>query len=110
MKHQVRDESGATVVSFEGDVDLESSPRAREVLLACVESRRPLLVDLSSVSYIDSSGIASLVETLHSARQAGSALALVAVSAPARRVLELARLETVFTMYETLEEGLAGIA
>ncbi len=108
MKHETREQGGATVVTFEGDVDLESSPEARKVLLACIGEKRPLLVDLSAVSYIDSSGIASLVECLQGARKAGLDLGLVAVSAAARRVLELARLEKVFTLHETLEDGLAG--
>ena len=108
MKHEVKEMSGVLVVALEGDVDLESSPAARKVLLECLERDMTLLVDMSSVTYIDSSGVASLVESLQSARQRGASFALVAVSQTVMRVLELARLDKVFTIFESLEEGLAG--
>ena len=107
MEHEIKDQNGAVVISFEGDVDLLSSPNAREILLECLDRNRPLLVDLSRVNYIDSSGVASLVEALQNARKRGSELALVAVSDTAMRVFKLARLETVFTIFETLDEALA---
>jgi anti-sigma B factor antagonist len=109
MKHEIKDVHTATVVSFEGDVDMQSSPEARKVLLGCVTRKRPLLVDLAGVKYIDSSGVASLVETLQSARKAGIGFALVAVSDGARRVLQLARLDKVFTICESVEDGIAKV-
>ena len=107
MKHRIKDENGATVVAFEGDVDLESSPEARKILLDCLGRTSSLLVDLSAVTYIDSSGIASLVESYQKARKAGGHFALVAASDSVLGVLRLSRLDKVFTMYDTLEDGLA---
>ncbi len=107
MKHRIRDENGATVVAFEGDVDLESSPEARKILLESLSKASSLLVDLSAVTYIDSSGVASLVESFQSARKAGRHFALVAVSGSVLSVLRLGRLDKVFTIYDTLEDGLA---
>ena len=107
MKHRIKDENGATVVAFEGDVDLESSPEARRILLDCLGQTSSLLVDLSAVTYIDSSGIASLVEAFQNARKTERHFALVAVSDSALSVLRLSRLDKVFTMYDTLEDGLA---
>jgi len=109
MKHEIREHDGATVVALTGDIDLQNSPEARKVLLSCVEMKRPVLVDLSGVGYIDSSGVASLVESLQMARKSGSKLALVAVSDSARRVLGLARLDKVFTICATVEEGLSKV-
>ncbi len=108
MEHAVREEQGSLVVSFEGDVDLEHSPEAREVLLGCVARGRDIFVDLSAVSYIDSSGVASLVEAFQAAKKKGTRFALVAVNAAALWVLELARLDRVFTIHETLPEGIRG--
>jgi len=108
MQHAVREEQGSLVVSFEGDVDLEHSPKAREVLLRCVGAGRDVFVDLAAVSYIDSSGVASLVEAFQAARQKGTRFALVSVNAAALRVLQLARLDKVFTIHETLSEGIRG--
>lgn len=110
MEHAVREEEGSVVVSFEGDVDLEHSPKAREVLLRCVAEGQDIFVDLSAVSYIDSSGVASLVEAFQASKKMGTRFALVAVNEAALRVLELARLDNVFTIYKTLSEGIRGSA
>ncbi len=108
MEHAVREERGALIVSFEGEVDLEHSPRAREVLLECIDRGQTLLVDLSGVTYIDSSGVASLVEAFQKAKKKGTEFALAAVNPAARRVLELARLDKVFRIHATVAEGLDG--
>lgn len=107
MKHQIREDKGHLIVSFEGDVDMQNSPEARNVLLKCLEKKLPVLVDLSQVSYIDSSGVASLVESLQTAKRNNSEFALVSVSGEAKRVLQLARLDKIFTIFDTLEDGLA---
>ena len=106
MKHEITVKQGTTVVEFSGEIDLESSPAAREILLKCFENTRNVIVDLSSVTYIDSSGVASLVEALQAAKKNGSHFALAATSEPTRRVLELARLDKVFTMYDSVEQGI----
>lgn len=105
MKHEIRESGGATVVAFEGDVDLETSPTARKVLLDCVGRKQPVFVDMEAVSYIDSSGVASLVESLQAARKAGLEFGLVSVSEAALRVLQLARLDKVFQIYATIDEA-----
>ena len=108
MAHRVREERGILVVSFQGDVDLEYSPKARRVLLDSVQQRRDVLVDLSGVGYIDSSGVANLVEAFQLSRQRGTGFALVSVNPAALRVFQLARLDEVFTIHATLEDGLDG--
>lgn len=107
MEHSIREETTAVVVAFEGDVDLESSRRAREVLLECVGRKRAVLVDLSQVTYIDSSGVAALVESFQSARKGGTTFALAAVSDATLKVLQLARLDKVFTIFASVDDGLA---
>jgi anti-sigma B factor antagonist len=106
MEHSLREEGGALIAAFCGEVDLENSPKVREVLLSAVGRARKVLVDLSGVDYIDSSGVASLVEALQKAKKGGVSFALVSVNPAARRVLELARLDRVFTIHESLAEGL----
>jgi anti-sigma B factor antagonist len=92
MTEQVREESGKCVIELDGEIDLDRAPELRTLLLDCITRGRDVLIDLSRVSYIDSSGIASLVE----------ALRLVAISPMALRVFELARLDKVFTIYPDL--------
>jgi len=107
MNHEVNEQQGRRVVSFEGDVDLESSPSARGVLLEEVSGGNDVLVDLSRVTYIDSSGVASLVEAFQKARSQKTGFALASVSQPVHRVLQLARLDKVFTIHESIEDALA---
>ena len=95
------------VVRLSGSVDLEHSPEVREALLEAVSAKRTVLVDLSEVTYIDSSGIACLIEALQTARNWGADLGLVSVSTQAMRVLELARLDMVFPIHEDLAAALA---
>lgn len=110
MKHEILESGEAVVIAFSGDIDLQTSPDARKALLALVGKGRDILVDLKEVGYIDSSGVASLVECLQSARKSGQNMALVCVSEGALRVLQLARLDKVFKIFATREEGAASFA
>ncbi len=98
MSFEVTDTNGVTRVVLTGEIDLEQSPAAREAVLEAVGRGRSVEVDLADVSYIDSSGIASLVEGLQQARSHDVDFALCRVSDPVRKVLELARLDRVFTL------------
>lgn len=64
------------------------------------------MVDLSAVEYIDSSGVASLVEGFQFARSNNLEFGLIGVSEAAMSVLHLARLDKVFTIYTSLEDRL----
>ncbi len=105
MNIETKEMGGAIVVSLEGEVDLEHSPQARKALLDAVSENKKVVVDLSGVSYIDSSGIASLVEAFQTARKSGGEMILAMVSESALRVLQLARLDKVFTIAATVEEA-----
>ncbi|MCP5151654.1 MAG: STAS domain-containing protein [Ectothiorhodospiraceae bacterium] len=109
MDCEIRDEGGVAIVALTGDVDLETSPRVRGALLDCVGAKRSVLVDMSGVSYIDSSGVASLVEAYQTARKSNTKFGLVQVSEAAMRVLELARLDRVFAIHSTLADGLKDV-
>ena len=64
MTSTVTEEAGKLVVKLNGDIDLEHAPRVREVLLDCVGRETDVVVDFTGVDYIDSSGVANLVEAL----------------------------------------------
>ena len=86
-----------SLIRVVGEVDLYSSPELRKAILKAVPSaERGLAIDLEGVTYIDSSGVATLVEGLRSAREHGTGFALVSPSPAVMQVLELARLDSVF--------------
>ncbi|MCZ6799915.1 MAG: STAS domain-containing protein [Nitrospirae bacterium] len=103
MKHQLTEDRGKQIVALSGEIDLENSPKVRKVLLEVVDRGKPVLVELSAVPYMDSSGIASLVEAYQKAKKKGVEFALVNVNPAVLRVLNLARLDKVFTFYENVE-------
>ena len=110
MNDVVTEQAGAlTVVKLSGEVDLSWSARVRETILDALE-RYSVAVDLAAVSYIDSSGIAALVEGLQNARDSERRFLLVAVSPAVRAVLELARLDRVFTLVPDLAGAAAAEA
>lgn len=98
---------GFRLVTVGGEVDLSWSPQLRKAILDALATKKPVAVDLSQVSYIDSSGIAALVEGFQQARGKSQRFALVAISSAVRAVLELARLDRVFPIYATLTDASA---
>jgi anti-sigma B factor antagonist len=109
MKILIRRVDSATIVDVSGDIDLSNSPEVRKALLREVRDNRAprVVLNLSEVRYIDSSGVASLVEGLKASRDIGSRFMLVGLSGPAREVLQLSRLVKVFEIYDTEVEALA---
>lgn len=107
MTDVIREEQGSLVLALSGEIDLDRAPGVRRQLLDCVKRGKDVLVDLSKVTYIDSSGIAGLVEALQWANRRGTALHLAAVSPQALRVFELARLDKVFTIHADVDAALA---
>jgi len=88
-----------TIIRVEGDVDLYSSPELRTaVLKALPKAVSGVGVDLGGVTYMDSSGVATLVEGLRSAKEHGKTFSLLAPSSSVMKVLELARLDSVFVV------------
>lgn len=104
MTFEVRELNGYQVVVLEGEVDLSRSPDARKAILSALSGQQHVLVDLSKVSYIDSSGIASLVEGFQTAKKSSLEFGLVGVSETAMAVLKLARLDKVFEIHASVED------
>lgn len=76
---------GVDVLHLAGEVDLQVSAQLRRALLDRLEGKRDVLVDLNAVTYIDSSGVASLVEAFQRARKDGLRFALARVPDGAMR-------------------------
>jgi len=94
---EVRWEGRAVVVRAAGDIDLSRSVDfQRQLLLLLDERPERIVVDLTGVPYMDSSGIASLVKVLSRARKAGTGLFLVGLSARVRSLFQITRLDRVF--------------
>jgi anti-sigma B factor antagonist len=97
VRIETTDTEDETIITIDGDIDLYSSPELRTVVLKAVpKAITGVGIHLGGVSYMDSSGVATLVEGLRSAKEHGKTFALVAPSPSVMKVLELARLESIF--------------
>lgn len=106
MKAATRQQSGVTIVDVSGDIDMGTSPGLRKLLLDSLSKTARLVVNMGEVRYIDSSGIASLVEVLMKARNNQKRLVLFGLNKTVQEVLQLTRLTTVFEIRATEEDAL----
>jgi len=106
MKHELRIEQEVVVIEISGDVDLEFSGDLRTLLMESILKGRIIIIDLSGVDLIDSSGIASLLEAFQEARKKGKEFIIASVNTSVMRVFNLARLETVFDIEESVESAM----
>ena len=109
MDISITDQGGAKVVAVSGEVDLSTSPQVRDALLDCILGGASIVVDLSKVAYIDSSGVASLVEAFQNAKSRGLSFALANVGDTPLRVLKLARLDQVFIIHDAVDDAVAAL-
>jgi anti-sigma B factor antagonist len=109
MRIDVSTTSGATVVRPAGErLDIEVAAEFRAMLLSLIEQgHRRLIVDLADVGFIDSSGLGALVSALKTLKRSdnGGDVRLARVQAPVVSLLEIIRLNRVFTTYQTVEQA-----
>jgi anti-sigma B factor antagonist len=103
-----RPATGGTILDITGDIDLAHSPAMRKALLQEIREKKTpkVFLNLEKVRYIDSSGIASLVEGLKASRDMGSRLILYGLSKTVREVMELSRLQKIFEIHESEAQAL----
>ncbi len=110
MQITERTEQDIPVVLITGDIDLETSPQLREFLRPKSTRKTPiLLLDFSGVNYIDSSGLATLIEYFQAVQAYGGKLALASLSPRVKNVFEIVRLEQIFTLYPDVPSALTAL-
>ena len=90
--------SNHITVAVAGRVTVDSSPNLRAALLDLLRRQAApvILIDLSGVSYLDMSGLATLLETLKAAREGSVKLRLAGMSGQVRALAEIAQLDTIY--------------
>ncbi|MGD9692049.1 MAG: STAS domain-containing protein [Phycisphaerales bacterium] len=97
MEVHVEEQAAGIILVPEGDVDLHRSPALRERLKRVAQQKpRRLIVDLSHVPYMDSSGVATLVEAMQITRRQSTTLVLCGMQDRVRSIFEIAKLNSVF--------------
>ena len=111
MEIAEKSERNVAILVIKGEIDLHVSPSLRTTLKAKAHAKTPrLLLDFAGVGYIDSSGLATLIEYYQSARTYQGKLALCALSSSVRSSFDLVRLTEVFSIFPTEAEALQALA
>lgn len=93
-------ETDPNIVALEGEIDLHESPQIREALAPLIACKTPrLLIDLSGVSYIDSSGLAVFIDAMQRMQSYGGKLVLFGIGETVRKIFQIARLDQVFDIF-----------
>jgi anti-sigma B factor antagonist len=108
LKIAIRKLDQIAIVDAVGDIDYSTSPELRKVLLRefCELKIPRVALNLTAVEYVDSSGVASLLEGLKASRDLKSRFILYGLNKKVTQVLQLSKLLTVFEIYENEEQAL----
>jgi anti-sigma B factor antagonist len=92
---------------LEGEVNINTSPDLRKEFDTIIRNNeKKVLIDFSSVPYIDSSGLATLIEMLQRLRKSGGTMRLANMSQKVKNVFEITKLAKLFEITDTREAGL----
>lgn len=102
--------NGAIILSIQGEVDLANAASLRTELTSAVGTGARLIVlDLTNLRYIDSSGINVLLETHRAFAKDGCLIALAVVPSKIQRILKIVGLEQLMPMYQTVETAVENL-
>lgn len=102
-------EGGVTVVAPSGRLDVAGAPALKDAMKEVVQNGPPrVVIDMEGISFVDSTGLGSVIAALKQIRNRQGELRLAAPNQQVRVVLELTTLDKVFPYFATLEEALSG--
>ena len=106
LGHYARD--GIEVIDVQGEIDIYTAPRLRELLINLVsEGNYQLVVNLDKVGFLDSTGLGVLVGGLRRVRAHDGSLELVCTQQPILKIFRITGLTEVFGVYETVDQAIA---
>jgi anti-sigma B factor antagonist len=105
-----RSEGGVHIVNVSGEIHVTTAPQFRDELNTVIESGgTKLVLDLSAVEFIDSTGLSVLLNGLRLVSQRHGRMALVCTNPTVLRLFEITRLDSTFSMHQDLREALAAV-
>ena len=91
MSYKITEEGNISTVFLNGEIDMDVTEKAKEVILPLVEAGKEVHLNLKGVQYMDSSGISVIVESNQRAKEKNTKVELKEVSQPVEKVLAMAR-------------------
>jgi anti-sigma B factor antagonist len=108
VKISIRTVEAATIVDLEGDVDITTSPSLRARLLEVLPGCVRLVINMSGIRYLDSAGVATMVEARLKAKELEKHFALYGLNPKVMAVLKLTRLVGFFRVADSEEQAVQG--
>lgn len=95
------------MIAVSGELDIHTAPDLTEVLSPALAAGRPVVVDLTDVTFMDSSGLSVFVTALKRTREAGTSLGLVIAEPRVMRVFSITGIDTLIEIHATLNSAIA---
>jgi anti-sigma B factor antagonist len=111
VDHEIRNERGAIIVALHGDVDVAKGLGLRDLLGELLGGPPgPIVVDLSDVRFLDSSGVGLLVTSHRRAKEDGRGFAIAGAGDAVRRTLQLTRTDRILSLHDSLDDALTALS
>ncbi len=98
------------VLDVVGEIDIYTTPQFKEAVSAAIDENKPaIIINMTQVTYMDSSGFGTLLSATKRLRPLDGALYLTGCNDSIQRMLQITRLNTIFGVYATEDEALAAV-
>jgi anti-anti-sigma factor len=98
MTYQVKEENNISTVFLNGEIDMDVTDSAKDVILPLIEAGKEVHLNLKDVEYMDSSGISVLIESHQKALELGTKVTLKEISKSVLKVIMMAKLEQILNL------------
>jgi anti-sigma B factor antagonist len=102
---------GLPVLLVTGEIDIYTAPMFKQAVVGLVsDGHSDVVIDLSGVTFMDSSGFGTLLGATRRLRPVGGGLYLAGANTTIQRMLRLTRLDTIMGLYETAEDAVRAVS
>ena len=98
MSYKVTEEGNISTVHLDGEIDMDVTEKAKEIIFPVIDSGKEVHLNLSQVQYMDSSGISVLIESHQKANELGTKVILKEISKSVLKVIMMAKLEQILNL------------
>ena len=98
MSYTVNEEGNIATVHLDGEIDMDVTEKAKEVIFPHIDAGKEVHLNLSNVQYMDSSGISVLIESHQKALEVGTKVTLKEISKSVLKVIMMAKLEQILNL------------
>ncbi len=110
LNTQTLTQTAGLLITIESEnLDAGNSKEFKELIQPSLSNHGLVVLDLSPLKFVDSSGLGALLSCLRTMNNKDSQLKLVGLSKPVRALFELVRMHRIFSIYNTLDEALAAL-